>query len=70
MQPKFEADIPKYGEGYIELKRQIESIRDWGKSHDKEADKKLIDYCNTIVATFKPEHLVEQTESKFVNWLG
>ncbi len=68
LQPKFEADIAKYGKGYIELKRQIESVRDWGKSHDKEADKKLIEYCNSIVATFKPEHLVEQPESKFVNW--
>lgn len=70
LQPKFEADIVKYRKGYIVLNRQIESVRDWGKSHDTDADKKLIVYCNSLIATFNPEYLVEQLESKYVDWNG
>src|SRR5690606_36171639 len=68
LQPKFEANIDEYRTGYLHIKEQIESVRDWGKSHNQEADKKLIDYCNDLISTFKPEHLVEQPESKYIDW--
>jgi hypothetical protein len=68
LKTKFEVDNIKYRKGYIKLKGQIESIRDYGKSHDKKADVEIIKYCNAILTTFKPEYLEEQTESKFVHW--
>lgn len=68
LQIQFDADISKYQKGYVELKQQIESVRDWGKSHKNIADKKLIKYCNDIIDTFKSEHLVKSSESNYVNW--
>lgn len=67
LKAEFEEDIENYSEQYIDLEKQIRSIRDW-RAQELKADDEVHEYCDKILKTFKKKLLKSSPKSQFIEW--